>query len=132
MCCKSIRYSVSSATVIVLRVDFGDDPSAVEHDQPVRHLVHMRQIVFDIDAGAPGLFDLAHEVDHFSHLRDAERGGRLVEHDEVGVVVHRPADRDALALAARELADRRIDRDADAAEADHVDQDLPARPPSRA
>ena len=35
---------------------------------------------------------------------DRERHGRLVEHDEVGVEMHRPADGDALALAAGQLA----------------------------
>ncbi len=86
--------------------------------------MHMRQIVLDINAGAPGLFDPAHEFDHFPHFGDAKRRGRLVQHDEVGVVVHRPADGDALTFAARQIADRRIDGDANAAEADDVDQDL--------
>ena len=38
--------------------------------------------------------------------------------------MHGAADRDALALAAGEIGDGRIDGDADAAEADHVHQDL--------
>ena len=76
---------------------------AVEHDQAIRDFMHVRQIMFDIDAGAPGLFDAAHEFDHFAHFGDAERRGGLVEHDEVGVVVHRPADRDALTFAAGKL-----------------------------
>ena len=110
MCCKVDQVLGQLGHRHVLRIDLRHDPAAIEHDQPVRHLVHMRQIVLDIDAGAARLFDLAHEVDHFSHFGDAERGGRLVEHDEVGVVVHRPADRDSLPLAAGKLADRRIRR----------------------
>ena len=86
--------------------------------------MHMREIVFDIDAGAAGLFDPPDEVDDLAHFGDAERRRRLVEHDKVGVVVHRPADRDALALAARQIGDRRIDGDADAPEADRFEQDL--------
>ena len=64
------------------------------------------------------------EVDDLAHFGDAQRRGRLVEDDEVGVEVHRAADGDALALAAGEIADGRIDGDADAAKADDVDQDL--------
>ena len=56
----------------------------------------------------------------------AERRRRLVEDDQVGVVVHGPADRDALALAAGELRDGRIDGDADAAEADRLRAGCPA------
>ena len=67
----------------------------------------MREIVLDIDAGAAGALDAADEIEDLAHFGDAERRGRLVEHDEVGVVVHRPADRDALAFAAREVGDRR-------------------------
>ena len=39
----------------VLRRDLGDDPPAIEHDQAIGDLMHMRQIVLDIDAGAAGL-----------------------------------------------------------------------------
>src|SRR5579872_1832424 len=87
--------------------------------------MHMREIVLDIDAGPPRVLDPAHEFDHFSHLSDAERRRRLVEHDEVGVVVHGSADGDALTLAARQISDRRIDGDAGAPETDRIEQDLP-------
>ena len=66
----------------------------------------------------------ADEVEDLAHLGHGERDGRLVEDDEVGVVVHGPADRDALALAAGEVGDGRIDGDAGAAEADRALQDL--------
>jgi hypothetical protein len=50
-------------------------------------------------------------------------GLRFVEHDEVGVAVHGSADCDALALAPDKLAT--VDSsDADASEADHVDENL--------
>ena len=55
---------------------------------------------------------------------DGERRRRLVEHDQVGVVVHCAADRDALPLAAGKLRHGRIDRDAGAAKADRLQQDL--------
>ena len=72
----------------------------------------------------PDVFDAPHKVDDLPHFGDAQRRGRLIEDDEVGVEVHGAADGDALAFAARKIADRRIDRDADAAKADDVDEDL--------
>ena len=98
--------------------------AAVEDDQAVGDLVHMREVVLDIDAGAAGLLDAAHEVEDLAHLLHRQRRGRLVEHDEVGVVVHGAADGDALPLAAGKLRDGRIDRDAGAAEADRLQQDV--------
>ena len=98
--------------------------AAIEHDQAVGDLMDMGEIVLDVDAGAAGLFDAPHEVDDLAHLGDAQRGGRFVEDDEVGVEMHRAPDGDALALAARQIGDGRIDGDADAAKADDVDQDL--------
>src|SRR5687768_10234901 len=35
----------------VLRPHFGNDLPALHDHEPVRHLVHMRQIMFDVDAG---------------------------------------------------------------------------------
>ena len=112
--------------------DLGDDGAAVEHDQPVGDFVDVGEIVLDVDAGAAGLLDAPDEVDDLAHFGDAQRRGRLVEDDEVGVVVHGAADRDALALAAGEVGDGRIDRDADAAEADDVRSGSGRRSPSRA
>ena len=64
------------------------------------------------------------EIEDLADLGDGERDGRLVEDDEVGVVVHGPADGDALALAAGEVGDGRIDGDPGAAEADRALEDL--------
>ena len=44
--------------------------------------------------------------EHLGGLRDAERGGRLVEHDELRVEQQRAGDGDGLALAAGERGDR--------------------------
>ena len=101
-----------------------DDRAAVENDQPVGDLVDVGEIVLDVDAGAPGFLDPSDEVEDLAHLGDGERHRRLVENDEVGIVVHGAADRDALALAAGEIRDRRIDGDADAAKADSPGQDI--------
>ena len=40
-------------------------------DQPVGDLVHMREVVLDIDAGAARLLDAAHEVEDLAHLLTA-------------------------------------------------------------
>ena len=50
------------------------------------------------------------EREHLLGLRDAERGGRLVEDHELRVPHHRTRDRDRLALAARERRNRLADR----------------------
>ena len=57
------------------------------------------------DQQRPSAFGRAasHRV-HQQHLvREVERGGRLVEHQEQGVLGERAREEDALALAAREL-----------------------------
>ena len=51
-----------------------------------------------------------HELEHLLGLGDAERGGRLVEDHEAAVPHHGAADRDRLALAAREARDLLADR----------------------
>ena len=102
----------------VLRLDLGYDLTAIQNDKPIGDLVHVCEVVLDIDAGAPRRFDLAHEIDNFPDLRDAEGGGRLVKHDEVGIEMHGPADRDALTLAARQVRHGRVDGDAISAKSD--------------
>ena len=109
--------------------DLGHDPAAIEHDQPVGDLEHVRQVVLDVDAGPAAGLDALHEVQDLLHLLDRQGRGRLVEHDQVFLEVHRPADRDALALAARELRHRAVGVDADAAKADLVLEDPVGDPP---
>src|ERR1700733_15127186 len=108
----------------VLRPDLAHDTSAVDDDHAVGDLVDMGEVVLYVDAGAARSLDQANEVQHLAHFRDAKRRRRLVKHDEVGLVVHRPADRDALAFAARQIGHGRIDRDAGAPEAERLLQDL--------
>ena len=58
----------------------------------------------------PLLGEPVDELEHLLGLRDAERGGRLVEDDEPRVPHHGARDRDRLALAAGERRDRLADR----------------------
>ena len=57
-----------------------------------------------IDA-EPALAQAADQVEHLRGLRDAERGGGLVEDHELRLAEQRAGDRDRLALAAGEHAD---------------------------
>ena len=102
--------------------DRADHLAAIEDHQPVGELVHVRKIVLDVDAGASRVFDAAHEVEHLLYLLERKGHGRLVQDDQIGVEVHRAANRDALALAAGQIAHGRIGVDAGAAKADLLEQ----------
>ena len=67
------------------------------------------QVVRDEDDGEPLLGQAPDELEHLLGLRDAERGGGLVEDDELRVPHHRARDCDRLALSAREGRDRLTD-----------------------
>src|ERR1700722_2875705 len=108
----------------VLRPDLAHDASAIDDDHAIGNLVDMGEVVLDVDAGAARRLDHANEVQHLAHSRNPKARRRLVKHDEVGLVVHRPADRDALAFAAGQIRYGRIDRDAGAPEAKGFFQDL--------
>ena len=67
-------------------------------------------VVADEDHCKAAVGEPADQPEHLLGLRDAERGGRLVEDDELGVPEHRSGDRDGLALAAGEAGDLLPDR----------------------
>ena len=52
LCCRSIRYSVSSTTDMSFGTISATIRAAVEDHQPVGDLVHVREVVLDVDAGA--------------------------------------------------------------------------------
>src|SRR5829696_8905908 len=108
----------------VLGADVGDDLATVENHHAVGDLVDMGEVVLNVHAGPAGHLDVADEVQDLADLLDREGDGRFVEHDEVGIEMHGPADRDALPLAARELLHCGVDAEADAAKADRLHQDL--------
>ena len=73
------------------------------------------------------------QVQHLGGLRDAERGGRLVEHDDLRVEQQRAGDGDGLALAARQRGDRLAHaRDAGGELARAASRRGPPSPPRRA
>ena len=105
----AMRNSVSSTTDMSFGLISATTRAAIEDDQPVGDFVHMGEIVLDIDAGAAGLLDAPDEIEDLADLGDRQRRRRLVEDDEVGVVVHGAADGDALPLAAGQVGDGGID-----------------------
>ena len=76
----------------------------------VADLEDVVQVVRDQDDREPLLGEPLDEREHLLGLRDAERGGRLVEDHEPRVPHHGARDRDRLALTARERRDRLADR----------------------
>ncbi len=91
--------------------DVGDAEVAVvaaepQHDDAVGDGLHVGHVVADQDDAVPALAQPLDEVEHLGGLRDAERGGRLVEDDDARLADERPGDRDGLALAAGERGDR--------------------------
>ena len=93
-------------------VAFVDADVAAEpqHGDPVGDLEDVVQVVRDQDDGEPLLGQALDELEHLLRLRDAERGGRLVEDHEPRVPHHRAGDGDGLPLAARQGRDRLPDR----------------------
>jgi hypothetical protein len=70
----------------------------------VGHLRHHGEVVGDVDRGSVELLDdVADGGQHLDLGRDVERGGRLIEDDEVGAAGHRHRRHRALQLPARDL-----------------------------
>src|SRR3979411_2873010 len=82
------------------------------------------EVALDVAAGPATRLDALDEGEDLPDFADRERGGGLVEHDQVGLEVHRARDGDALALAAREVPHGRLGRDAVTAEADRAPQEV--------
>jgi len=66
----------------------------------------MVDVVGDQDDAEAAIARLGDQAQHDGGLVDAERRGRLVEDQDLGAEMHRPGDRQALPLAARQRADR--------------------------
>ena len=72
----------------------------------------------------PLVAHLAHEVEDLGGLGQRQRRRRLVEDDQVGLLVDGAGDRDALPFAAGKLADDRVRREHLRGEADLAHQPL--------
>jgi hypothetical protein len=86
-----------------LRGEF-DDPAQVHHADLVADVAHDGEVVRDEEIGqAVARLQVLHDVEDLRLHRDVERRRRLVADQELRLGGERARDRDALALAAREL-----------------------------
>ena len=82
-----------------------DDPAQVHHRDPVAHVADDGHVVGDEEhRQAQLLAQLVEQVQHGRLHRHVERRDRLVGHQQLGLERERAGDRDALALAAGEVA----------------------------
>ena len=82
-----------------------------EHDDPVDELPPHVDAVLDHDEGGLGALEHAgHGVPHLDHAVGIEVRGRLVEKEQAGAHGEHPREREALLLAAGELARRMAQR----------------------
>ena len=100
------------------------DFPAIHDDEAVSDLVHVRQRVRDVNTGFAARFNLVDEVQHLAHFLERQRHRRLVEDDQLRFEVHRPANGDALTLAARKLAHFGVDRDPSASKSNRAEHDF--------
>src|SRR5512137_1243934 len=100
------------------------DFPAIHDDEAIRDFVHVLDVMGDVDTGLAASLDLMRKVDDLPHFLQGEGHRRLVQNNEFGLEIHRPADGDPLALAAGKQLDTRIYGDSLAPEADRVDHDL--------
>ena len=77
-----------------------------QHDDAVGDGAHVLHVVADHDDAEAAVAHALDQVEHLGGLRHAERGGRLVEHDDLRIEQQRAGDRHGLALAAGERGDR--------------------------
>src|SRR5690242_8355522 len=90
--------------------ELGNDAAAIEDDEAGRRVIDVEDVVVDEDRRLALVAQALDEVEHALSLLDRKAHGRLVEDDEVGVEIEGADEGDALLLAARQAADRRVDR----------------------
>ena len=84
------------------------DRAAIHDDEALGDVKDMVDVVADEQDRSPAGAHRAHETEDLLGLGQRKRGRRLVHHDQIGLVVDRARQRDALTLAAGQLADDRI------------------------
>ena len=81
----------------------GGHPGAVAHDGDlVADAQNLLHLVRDVDDAAPLFAQHVDDAEQVLHLRLGERGGGLVEHDDLGIVGHRLCDLHQLPLGHRQ------------------------------
>ena len=90
--------------------EIGLGAAVAQHDDAVGDRQHVVQPVRDQDDGDAFRLQPADQVEHALHLAHGKRRRRLVHDDQLRVEGQRTRDRHRLLLAARERADRAVDR----------------------
>src|SRR4029453_11518410 len=122
---KNVSRKRDQASMAVSARDLGDEGAGARlagrrkhllrrpllHDDPVIHEDHAvggvarkAHLVAHHQHGHAAALELAHDTEHAADKLRVERGGRLVEQHDLGFERERACDRDALLLAAGELA----------------------------
>ena len=105
----AVMASTTLACVTSFVVELGHVLTEPQDRDPVRDLEDVVHVVRHEHDAEALLAEALDEVEHLAGLRDAERRGRLVEDDELGVPHDRLGDGDRLPLAAGQAGDRLAD-----------------------
>src|SRR5688572_13641451 len=81
------------------------DLSEIHNDRALRSDAHRTDVMGDQEVGdAEGPLEASEELEDLRADREVERGGRLVEDDQLWICDDRPRDPDALCLPGAEAA----------------------------
>jgi hypothetical protein len=87
------------------RLAVGDQPALVQHDDAVGERADHVHLVLDQQDGLVAAFlDGSDDGQHGRHLVDAHAGGRLVEHEDVGLERQQDRDLELALVAVRRVA----------------------------
>ena len=115
-----IILTISSTLVSAFR-PCADDAAAAQDRDAISDAEDVQQVVTDNQDGLALVAQLLDQGHHLMGFPDAERCGRLVEHQNRATFMHGAADRHRLPLTAGEIGDQRVDRgDVDVEEANHL------------
>jgi hypothetical protein len=109
-------HEQARAATQVVHGGLGDDAAVGDHGHAVADLLDLGHEVAGQDDGAALASELDHQRTHVAHAGRVEPVGRLVEHDQLGILEQRGRDAESLLHA------ERIGREAIATAAGQVDR----------
>ena len=92
-----------SAGVDGVAIEGTDQLAIAQHGDAIAQPEHFRQPMRHIDDGRAAALQLAQHVEQVIRFRVGERGGRLVEHEDLAIESQRPGDLQQLAMRGREV-----------------------------